>query len=316
MLDIKSNIPLKPLSNYKIGGSADYFSTANSEEDLISILKQWQEISKDFSEDKKRVFVLGEGTNILISDSGVRGLVIHNKIEHIDLNGEILTVRAGVLFRDMVSFCTENYLSGFEWAGGLPGTVGGAVRGNAGAFAGETKDNVLEVESIDIKTFSKKIRSREKLSFSYRMSIFKQPDVSEIITSVRFRITKGNKEEIMQKTKEKIDYRNQRHPLEYPNIGSIFKNTPFELVPENLQSEFRQYLKTDPFPVMPSAKLISLAGLKGQRVGEAQVSEKHPNFIVNLGNASSKDVLDLIEIVQRTIKDKYGISLDREIIYL
>ena len=216
-----------------------------------------------------------------------------------------------------MTFCIENSLSGLEWAGGLPGTVGGAIRGNAGAFKGEIKDNVLEVRSLDIKSLEEKIRSNSECNFGYRNSIFKSGiGENEFITSVVLRLTEDDKEEIKQKIQQKIDYRINRHPINYPNIGSAFKNIPLDLLSVNLQKEFASFVKTDPFPVVPTTKLLALAGLKGKKKGDAMISDKHPNFIINLNNATAEDVKALIEIARQAIKEKYNIDLEEEIVYL
>ena len=130
------------------------------------------------------------------------------------------------------------------------------------------------------------------------------------------KLTKGNRDNIEKEINEKIEYRKNRHPLEYPNIGSIFKNISIEKVPQKLLEQLKDSIKDDPFPILPTAKLLALAGLKGKRVGEAMVSQKHPNFIVNLGRAASEDVQKLISEIKKIIKDKYGIELEEEINYL
>ncbi len=315
------NIPLKKHSNYKIGGPADYFYEFKSKEELIEALREWKEIEPDNS----NILILGKGTNILFSDAGFRGLVLKDDLLLLLRSVNIVTVGSGTLLSELVNFCSQNSLSGLEWAGGLPGTVGGAVRGNAGAFGGETKDNCLEVESLGIETLKTKTRNNKECKFGYRQSVFKSVDRHrpggalprrEIILSAKFRLTKGNREEIKKKTQEKIDYRIDRHPLDLPNIGSTFKNIPIQQVPKKVRREFKDSIKDDPFPILPSAKLLATAGLKGKIVGGAKISEKHPNFIVNFNNARASDVLALIEIAKKQIKDKYDIALEEEIMYV
>ncbi len=303
-MTLQENVPLKDYSNYKIGGPAKFFARIISKEDL----------QEDFSKFSK-IFILGSGTNVLISDQGFNGLVILNKIHGIKRTNNEIYVGAGELLSGVVNFAIEDLLSGLEWAGGLPGTIGGAVRGNAGAFGGEIKDSVLNVESLNLKTRKKTKRSNKECEFGYRTSFFKKnPD--ELITSVVLKLVNGDKEEIKKLTQEKIEYRNARHPVELPNIGSTFKNIPLSSLSENLQKEFSQYVKQDPFPIVPTAKLLALANLKGRKVGNAMISDKHPNFIVNLGNAKSSDVLRLIEIAKKAVKDKWGIDSEEEIQYL
>lgn len=316
MLMISKNVSLKSFSNYKIGGNASYFFEAETKEDLNNGLKEWESISKSLPKDQQKIFILGGGTNILFSDEGFSGLVIKVSIKGLKRNGDNIVVGAGELVKDVLNFSKENLLTGLEWAGGLPGTIGGAVRGNAGAFGGETKDSLLEVESLNLETGEIVKRGNSECTFSYRNSVFKQEAVNEVILSITFKLKKGELSEIENKINEKIEYRKQRHPLEYPNIGSIFKNVPLETVPSNLKEELSAYIKNDPFPVIPSAKLIFLAGLKGTRVGDVMVSEKHTNFIVNLGEGKASDLVKLISIIKNKVKEDYGILLQEEIMYV
>lgn len=314
---LKQDVILKDYSNYKIGGPAAYFLEVSTKGDLLNGLKEWQTVSSAFPQNKKKVFVLGKGTNILISDKGFDGLIIYNNILGIERRGEDLIIGAGVLISQILNYCIENQLSGFEWAGGLPGTIGGAVRGNAGAFNGETKDSVKEVTSLNFTTLEEKVRGNLECLFDYRFSIFKsEQGENEIILSVTLSLKSGERETIKSLIQEKIDYRNAKHPMEYPSIGSIFKNVRTETVPENWEKELSQYIKTDPFPIVPSAKLLSLVNVKGKKIGGAQISDKHPNFIINLGNATSNDVKTLIIFAKNAVREKFNIQLEEEIIYL
>ncbi|MDP2637591.1 MAG: UDP-N-acetylmuramate dehydrogenase [Candidatus Levybacteria bacterium] len=310
-MNFQENVLLKNYSNYKIGGPAKYFCGIGSVEELKEALKL--ALEKKIS----KIFILGKGTNILINDKGFDGLIIYNQIGGINILDESIEVGSGVLIKDLLNFCVENSLTGFEWAGGLPGTVGGAVRGNAGAFKGEIKDNILQVRSLDLKTLEEKIRTGDVCSFGYRNSIFKSGIAeNEFIASVNLDLVKGDREEIKEKIQQKIDYRINRHPMNYPSIGSTFKNIPLDSLSPELQKEFAFIVKTDPFPVVPVTKLLALSDLKGKRVGGAMISDKHPNFIVNVDNASSRDVKTLIDIARQAVKDKYGIILEEEIMYL
>jgi UDP-N-acetylmuramate dehydrogenase len=313
---IQKNILLKDYSNYKIGGLAAYFLKVSSKEDFINGIKEWREISKDFSLEQKLIHILSAASNILIDDGGVNGLVIHNNIKTIERKEDLVIAGSGLLVSDFLDFCMENSLSGFEWAGGLPGSIGGAVRGNAGAFGGETKDLVVEVKSIDLGTLEEVSRVNKDCKFGYRISIFKTEKQNEFILSATFKLALGRKEKIKKLISEKIDYRRQKHPMDFPSIGSTFKNIPVETLSDEKKAQLKDYIKNDPMPVVPVAKLLYLAGLKGKRIGNAQVSEKHPNFIVNLGNASSKDVRELINLIKETVEQKFNISLEEEIVYL
>ena len=316
MSQISSNILLSDFSSYKIGGPAKYFAEATSVEDLTDILNQWREIAKD-SQVADRVFILGGGTNVLIDDRGYDGLVILNKIKYIKLDNSQIRVGAGVLIEDVLNFCIENSLSGLEWAGGLPGTIGGAVRGNAGAFGGETKDLVFEVASLDSKTLEINKRNNSESRFGYRNSFFKK-NPNEIITEVTLDLKTGNREEIEKQINEKIEYRRQRHPniTDQPNIGSTFKNIPAEILPESVLEEFKEKIKTDPFPVLPVVKLISGTGLTGERVGDIMVSPMHPNYLVNVGNGSSRDVLSLVAKIKDRVNEKYAVKIEEEVSYI
>ena len=337
MVSIQKDISLKDLNNFKIGGRAKYLLKVSSVEELIEGLKQWKKISK--KSPSQDMFIFGGGTNVLVSDKGFNGLVIHNKIKEIRILGycnlagcthetcEVgeagnikILAGAGVLLEDLLNFCVQNCLSGLEWAGGLPGTIGGAVRGNAGAFKGEIKDSAYEVESLstyevgNLATYEVRKRKNSECNFGYRSSIFKDGEgKSETIISVELKLQKGDKDLITKQIEEKIEYRKNRHPLEYPNIGSIFKNIFIEKVPQKLLEQLKDSIKDDPFPILPTAKLLAVAGLKGKKVGGAMVSQKHPNFIVNLDNATFRDVLDLIREVKSLIYKKYQIELEEEI---
>ena len=315
MKTIKQNVPLRNYSNYKIGGEATYFLEVTSREELILGIKEWRDISRNFSDEKKKIFVLSGGSNVLIDDRGIDGLVIHDNITTIERNGEQVTSGSGLKIEDFLNFCIANSLSGLEWAGGLPGTIGGAVRGNAGAFGGETKNSILEVRSINLETLEETTRNNKDCRFDYRTSIFKQEAFNEFILSVVFKLTLGKREDIEREVYEKINYRKVNHPLDLPSIGSTFKNIPFDKLSAEQQVEFKDFIKNDPFPVLPVAKLLHLANLKGQRVGDAQVSEKHPNFIVNLGNSTAKDVKELIVFIKKTIMEKFKVALEEEIVY-
>lgn len=316
MPKIQNNISLRNYSNFKIGGFADYFCTVESKEEIVEVIKEWRQISKDFSPDKQRIYILGEGTNILFSDEGFSGLVIKNSINFIFKNGNNIEVGAGTLFSDVLNFCIKEQLSGLEWAGGLPGTIGGAARGNAGAYNGETKDKIIEIESIDAKNLQVKTRNNKECNFGYRKSIFKNDAIDEIIIKVKFSLAKGNKANIIEEIEKKTNARKLRHPLEYPNIGSIFQNVPVEKFDQKNMESLSQYTKMDPFPVIPSAKLNFLAGLSGKRVGGAQLSEKHTNFIINLGSAKAEDVKKLMKIIEGEIKNKFNVDLIPEVMFV
>ena len=307
----KKDIPLSKYSSYRIGGPARYFYEAKNLEQLVSAVKKARE-------ENLPIFILGGGTNLVFSDYGFDGLVLKPKLLKMETESPVITVQAGVSMSDLLEFAMEHGLSGLEWAGGLPGTLGGAVRGNAGAFKGEIKDLIQEVVSLWISSGELKVikRTNPECRFRYRDSVFKQNDGKEIILSVTLNMKQGDKKEIREAMEEKIKYREDRHPMEYPNVGSIFKNVDVSKISGKLRPIFQHVIKTDPFPVIPTAYLIANAGLKGVSHGGAMISPKHPNFIVNVLNAKAEDVETLAQLVKATVKDKFGIVLEEEVIYV
>lgn len=301
----KENILLKNYTTFKIGGPAKYFFVARTKEDIIRAVRVAKKLKMPF-------FILGEGSNLLISDEGFNGLVIkiqNSRFYFLD-SRLLLYSGAGVPFATLVRETGKRGLSGLEWAGGLPGSLGGAVRGNAGAFGGEMKDTVLTVEALDKNLRVRKLTVR-RCQFGYRTSIFKKH--GWIVLAVTMRLKRGNKKEIQAIAQDHIRYRKERGPLEHPNAGSVFKNCDVKKVPIQVQRRFRDVIKTDPFPVVPVAALLAAAGLKGTRVGGAEVSEKHPNFIVNRRNAKARDVVRLMDLMRKRIWKKFHVKLEPEI---
>lgn len=303
---ILERVPLERYSNYRIGGAARYFCEASNEEEIRAALLFARE-------GRLQVFILGAGTNLLIDDRGFNGLMLKPALMQLEARGGVVTVGAGVLASDLLKFTIPHSLSGLEWAGGLPGTVGGAVRGNAGAFGGEMKDRVASIESFDVETLETIRRENPACGFGYRSSIFKEKNGQEIILSARLQLATGEPETISAAIQAKINYRLERHPMEYPNIGSTFKNVDVKLVPDKWRDAVAKVVKVDPFPVVPTAYLLSEAELRGTQQGGAMISPKHPNFIVNLGGATAKDVKFLIAIAKQRVFEKYGIALEEEI---
>lgn len=303
---IMEGVPLAEHSNYRIGGPARYFCEAANEEQI-------REGVLFAREQRVPLFILGGGTNLLIDDAGFNGLVLNPAVMQLAANGEIVTVGAGISVAELLRFTIANSLSGLEWAGGLPGTVGGAIRGNAGAFRGEIKDRIVSADSFDAETMEAIERDNAACKFGYRSSVFKEKNGREIILRARLKLEKGDAQKIAAGIQEKINYRLERHPMEYPNIGSTFKNVDLELVPKIWREAVAKVVKVDPFPVVPTAYLISEAGLRGTQHGGAMVSQKHPNFIVNLGGATATDVKFLIAAVKEGVFEKYAIRLEEEI---
>jgi len=320
MKKFQENISLADYSHYKIGGPARYFFNAKTEKDLLSAIKEAKR-------QKLAVFVLAGGTNLLISDQGFNGLVIRPDITTIKAKGGTVRVGAGVLMADLLGFSVKKSLSGLEWAGGLPGTLGGAIRGNAGCFGGEIKDSVVSVRSLDTRTMKIIKRTAKACRFAYRDSIFKEKNGREIVLDATLRLAKGDKRAIAASIKEKIAHRAKHHPLEHPNIGSTFKNVPLHMIHKKGSEAYAAALsaatlafngsefsvKMDPFPVISAAKLIGESGLRGVSFGGAMISPKHPNFIVNVLGAKAEDVQTLIALAKAEVGRRFGVELEEEV---
>lgn len=304
---LRKNVFLKDYTTFKVGGVAKYFFEANTKDDVVFSLKFAKKFRIPF-------LVIGYGSNILVSDKGFRGLVIKMNLKNYYLSGSKLYSEAGVPVKTLVDLTVENSFSGFEWAGGLPGTIGGAIFGNAGAFGGEIKDNIRWVEAIDNNIKIKRLNKKD-CCFGYRNSVFKEKNW--IVLAAEFSFKKGDKETLKKIVQSHIEYRKKRGPLSYPNAGSIFKNYDVKKAPPQVIKKFEGSIKKDPFPVIPAAAIISMVpGLVGFKIGGAQVSKKHPNFIINLGNAKAKDIRNLISFVKKRVKNEFGIILEEEIRYV
>ena len=281
---LKQNIILAKYTTYKIGGPADYFVSVKNYEELKKALQ--------FAEDNSLpIFILAGGSNVLFSDNGFRGLVIKIDNKELSIYENEITVGAGILMNDLVSQSIENSLAGLEWAGGLPGTIGGAIRGNAGCFGGEIKDIVKEVTAV---TYGGEIKlyKNEDCYFNYRESIFKCN--KEIIMSVVFKLRAGDKNNLKTIVFDHIKYRQIKHRT--PSCGSVFKNCFLE-----------------DGSVLPVGALIGACGLIGKTIGGARITEEHANIIHNFNNAKAADVLDLINLVKEKVKQKFDISLEEEV---
>ena len=313
----KEHIALKAYSHYEIGGPARYFFAPKTMIELRAVAKAAKKI-------KLPSFVLGGGTNLLIADEGFEGVVIKPDIKILKVSKNRIHAGAGVLMSELLEFATKKGLSGLEWAGGLPGTVGGAIRGNAGCFGGGTKDKIESVESFDLAKLVAKKRKNKECHFGYRSSVFKIKNGKEIVISATFLLKPGNKKEIKRSIDEKVAYRLKHHPIEYPNVGSIFKNVPIaqfknvkhdgaSLAFKKGRKSYSMPVKVDPFHVVPAAYLIAESGVKGVSFGGAMVSPKHPNFIVNAFDAKASDVKTLISFVKSKVKDRFGVTLEEEV---
>lgn len=303
---IQENIRLAPLTTYQIGGPAQYLAKINSLAELAEAV-QWAEANN------LPIHFLGGGSNLLISDQGVAGLVVTLESLEPDFIGQIVEVGAGCGLSKLVNTCIEQGLAGIEWAAGIPGQVGGAVRGNAGAFGGWLADSILEVTAYNITTKQTEIIAAGDCHYGYRQSIFK--DRAELlIWSVKLVLKSGDKNELQRIAEEHRAYRRQRHPL-LPSAGCIFKNPAVDEVarraPELLQAA--QLAGAVGRGELPAGFIIAQAGLAGYAVGPAQVSLQHSNFLVNNGGATAKQMKGLIEYVQAEVKSQYNLELIPEV---
>lgn len=270
--------PMKKHTTFKTGGNADILVTPTSKAELIECMKL--DVPK---------FVVGNGSNLIVKDGGLRGLVIKTtKVNNMNLDGDVLEVETGCFLGKIAMFARDNSLTGFEFASGIPGTIGGAVSMNAGAYGGEMKDVVIESTYADMDGNTHTISSEEH-EFGKRKSFFTGKDY--VILSSKIQLKAGDYEEIKNKMEELKVSRNTKQPVTMPSAGSVFKR------PEGFFA----------------GKLIEDSGLKGHKIGGAEVSMLHAGFIVNAGNATSKDILDLIKYIQETVQKNYGVSLETEV---
>ena len=289
MLDIKENEPLAKHSTYKIGGSAKYFVVTKSKEDILEAV--------GFAKQKKLpFFLLGGGSNILFNDKGYDGVIIKIQLGGFKIDGQNIISGAGVPLAQLVNVSIDNNLTGLEWGVGIPGTIGGAVNGNAGAYGSSVSDNVgsIVVLGEDVK---EKRYSKEECGFKYRRSKFKKIDNKEIITEVTLKLKQGDKEKSREKIKDILMQRKGKIPPQ-PSAGCVFKN-----------------IKSDDGKLVAAAgALVEQCGLKGQRAGGAKIPTLHGNYIVNTGGASASDVIKLINLCKQKVKEKFNIDLEEEIV--
>ncbi len=269
--------PMNKHTTFRTGGPADILVTPASKEALIECLKI--DCPK---------FILGNGSNLIVKDGGIRGLVIKtSKLNSLKLITEdVIEAETGCFLSTISNLAKQNSLTGFEFAAGIPGTFGGAVMMNAGAYGGEMKDIVFETTYIDENLV---VRTTTEHGFEYRKSIFTNTNC--VILSSKIQLKKGNAEEIESKIKELAEARRTKQPLNFPSAGSTFKR------PEGYFA----------------GKLIEDAGLKGFSIGGAEVSTLHAGFVINKDGATSKDILDLIEHIQNNVKEKFGVQLELEV---
>lgn len=274
-------------TTFKIGGTADIYVS-------IKDCKEAENVIRLLSMNEVPHFIIGNGSNLLVSDDGYRGVIVEigKDFSDITVEGDEITASAGALLIRIASEAYKNSLTGFEFASGIPGTLGGGVFMNAGAYGGELKDVITEVTLLDLTNGKTIIKSCDEMDFSYRHSIVKEQKL--MVLSAKIKLSMGSKEEIKNRMDELKQQRNTKQPLEFPSAGSTFKR------PEGYFA----------------GKLIQDAGLKGYTVGGAQVSEKHSGFVINKGNATAEDVITLIKDVRDIVNDKFGVVLEPEVCML
>jgi len=286
-IDIKENELLKNHSTFRIGGLARYFTVVKTKEEILEAI--------NFAKEKNLpYFVFGGGSNILFRDEGYDGIAIKISNLGFRISNFGVIVGAGVLFSQAIVKSVEAGFSGLEWGAGIPGTIGGCVAGNCGAYGHSISESVEKVFTLE-KEYSKK-----ECEFKYRGSRFKKKESREVILEVKLKLRTANKEKIKEEIKKILIDRKEKNPP-YPSIGCIFKN--FKSQNANLKT-------------ITARSLIEECGLKGKRIGDAQISEQHSNFIINLGNAKAQDVLELINLCKQKVKRKFSLDLEEEIVII
>ncbi len=284
--NIRQQEPMSEHTTFRVGGPAEIFVTADNSEQLGKVIRYLNLTGWPF-------FLLGNGSNLLVGDKGYRGVVIRlgREFENVKTEGNRLTCGAAVSLAKAAKTAMENSLSGLEFASGIPGSVGGGVRMNAGAYGGELAQ-VVESVLVMAKDGSLMELDNETMEFGYRKSVLK--DRPYAVLEVAMKLQDGDREEILARMNELSARRRQKQPLEYASAGSTFKR------PEGYFA----------------GKLIMDAGLRGKRIGGARVSEKHCGFIINDGTATAADIAELIKEVSETVKERFGVRLEPEVIFL
>jgi len=281
---VKENVSLAPYTSARIGGPADVLITAESADELARIVKLLRQ------QDLEPI-MLGGGSNVLVSDRGVRGVVVLNRAKGVRFhNGDqpSVTAESGVVFSNLANRCASKGFSGLEWAATVPGTVGGAVYGNAGAFGGDMAGNLIWAELLTENGREK--FSAEQMAYGYRTSLLKRAELDAIVLSAELSLKNSTKEEATVKIEQFSAHRKATQPPG-ASMGSMFKNPNGDY----------------------AGRLIEAAGLKGVRIGNAEISPVHGNFFINHANTKAEDILALIQLVQKTVKEKQGVELELEI---
>jgi len=296
---VRLNEPMSKHTTFKIGGSADFFIEVNDNDKMVKLLNCLNDEGIEY-------FILGGGSNLLFSDEGFRGVVIELRTKNLELRTQdTIVADSGVLLSQVVGEALKNGLSGLEWAAGIPGTVGGAVRGNAGAMGKETAVNLEKVEVwrdgeiLELKA--------EECGFSYRGSIFKKNN--DVVLRAWFKLKVGDKKEILKKMQEYLAQRKGKFPTE-PNAGSFFQNIHIKKWPGKLEDLPPLFVERKKIPI---GWLVEQVEMKGFTVGGAKISEQHGNFIVNFNKATQQDILTIVEVLKEKIYNKFGVEIESEV---
>lgn len=304
MLDLRRDIPLAPFSTFRLGGSADFFVQVTTPTELIEALEYAEK-------NELNTFVFSGGSNLLIADRGFRGLVIRVANDAKRITGLDMHVDAGANLLSVVTLATQSGLAGIERLAGIPGSLGGAIRGNAGAFGAEIGNVIVSVKAYDRKAGVPREFQKKDCAFRYRSSFFKDhPEI--VILSVHLRFVEGNPIDLKRIATETIAMREAKHPQSALCAGSFFMNP--DVSDEELRSEFAKDTGKAPKDAkLPAGWLIDHVGLRGKKIGGAQVSPMHPNYLVNTGAATTEDVIILASLVKQRVRTELGIELKEEV---
>ncbi|MGN0132371.1 MAG: UDP-N-acetylmuramate dehydrogenase [Lachnospiraceae bacterium] len=281
---VKRDEPMAKHTTFRVGGNADFFVEISSSEELAKIIRYLKQTERSY-------FILGNGSNLLVGDKGYEGVILHlgSRFDRVEVEGEVITAQAGALLSTVAKTAAKSGLTGLEFASGIPGTIGGAVVMNAGAYDGEMKK---VISRVTVMTEDGEILEldNDTMEFGYRTSIIKNRPF--IVLEAQMTLTWGDASAIQEKMEDFCSRRRSKQPLEYPSAGSTFKR------PEGYFA----------------GKLIMDAGLRGYRIGGAQVSEKHCGFIINVGNATAADISELMDEVAEKVEEQFSVTLEPEII--
>jgi UDP-N-acetylmuramate dehydrogenase len=281
---VKENVPLAPYTSARIGGPADIFITVDTVAELVRVINLLWKQEMAFT-------ILGGGSNVLVSDKGVRGVVVMNRAKGVKFHAgdqPSVTAESGVVFSNLARRCAAKELSGVEWAATVPGTIGGAVYGNAGAFGGEMADNLITTELLTQQ--GRETYTIEQMGYTYRASVLKRGEINAVVLSAELSLKNSTQEDVTVKIQQFSAHRKATQPPG-ASMGSMFKNPAGDY----------------------AGRLIEVSGMKGTRIGNAEISPLHGNFFINHGNTRAADIRALIQLVHKTVKEKQGVDLELEI---